>query len=335
MFVTNIFTNTSGSGDDEMATFAQRGKSVEAVIRRKGHRALYKRFKTKSEAQEWARKQESQLDEGRKIQRDNRLTFAEAMDCYVDEYLIHKKTYKVDKYGLAKLRKRIGYLIIGDITSRMLREYRIERSKEFKPATVNKELAYINRVMTYAQSELDVVFDGGIPKVAKLTLNNGRDRRVSQAELNRILKQSESTMQTVIQLAVETGMRRGELVKIKRKDIDYRSRTVHLYDTKNGENRIVPLSSAAIAALKSLPARIDGKVFDIHPDTVSKRFLRACRSAGIEDLRFHDLRHEAVSRLFEKGLNPMEVAAISGHKTLQMLKRYTHLRAEDLAKKLG
>ena len=318
-----------------MATFAQRGKSVEAIIRRKGHRALYKRFKTKSEAQEWARKQESLLDEGRKIERDNRLTFADAMGCYVDEYLVYKKTYKVDKYGLAKLKKRIGYLIVGDITSRMLREYRIERSKKFKPATVNKELAYINRVMTYAQSELDVVFSGGIPKVAKLTLSKGRDRRVSEAELQQILKHSEPTMKTIIKLAIATGMRRGEIVKIQRKDISYQSRTVHLFDTKNGEDRVVPLSTVAIRALKQLPARIDGEVFGIHPDTVSKRFLRACRDSGIEGLRFHDLRHEAVSRLFEKGLNPMEVATISGHKTLQMLKRYTHLKAEDLAKKLG
>jgi len=318
-----------------MATFAQRGKSVEAIIRRKGHRALYKRFKTKSEAQEWARKQESLLDEGRKIERDNRLTFADAMGCYVDEYLVYKKTYKVDKYGLAKLKKRIGYLIVGDITSRMLREYRIERSKKFKPATVNKELAYINRVMTYAQSELDVVFSGGIPKVAKLTLSNGRDRRVSEAELQQILKHSEPTMKTIIKLAIATGMRRGEIVKIQRKDISYQSRTVHLFDTKNGEDRVVPLSTVAIRALKQLPARIDGEVFGIHPDTISKRFLRACRDSGIEGLRFHDLRHEAVSRLFEKGLNPMEVATISGHKTLQMLKRYTHLKAEDLAKKLG
>jgi len=217
----------------------------------------------------------------------------------------------------------------------MLREYRIERSKKFKPATVNKELAYINRVMTYAQSELDVVFSGGIPKVAKLTLSNGRDRRVSEAELQQILKHSEPTMKTIIKLAIATGMRRGEIVKIQRKDISYQSRTVHLFDTKNGEDRVVPLSTVAIRALKQLPARIDGEVFGIHPDTISKRFLRACRDSGIEGLRFHDLRHEAVSRLFEKGLNPMEVATISGHKTLQMLKRYTHLKAEDLAKKLG
>ncbi|MBT7308745.1 MAG: hypothetical protein HN842_11055 [Gammaproteobacteria bacterium] len=134
-----------------MATFKQRGKSVEAVIRRKGHRPLTRCFQTKSEAQEWARKQESQLDEGRKIQRENRLTFAEALDCYIEEYLIYKKTYKVDKYRLVKLRKRLGYLVLSDITSRLLREYRIERVKEFAPATVNKELAIINRVMTYAQ----------------------------------------------------------------------------------------------------------------------------------------------------------------------------------------
>lgn len=318
-----------------MATFRQRGKSVEAIIRRKGHRHLSKSFKSKSEAQEWARKQESLLDEGHKIQRDKRVTFAEALDCYISEYLIYKKTYKIDKYRLENLKKRIGYVILNQITSRFLREYRLGRSKEFKPATVNKELAFINRVMTYAQSELDVVFSGGIPKVSKLAVSNARERRVFDKEIREILKHSDPTMQVIIQLAIETGMRRGELVKLKRKDISYQSRTAHLYDTKNGEDRVVPLSSVAIKALKNLPARIDGEVFGIHPDTVSKRFLKACRVSGVDGLRFHDLRHEAVSRLFEKGLNPIEVAAISGHKTLQMLKRYTHLKAEDLAKKLG
>lgn len=96
--------------------------------------------------------------------------------------------------------------------------------------------------------------------------------------------------------------------------------------------KIVPLSTAAIDAL---PRRIDGRVWDARPDSISQAFDRVCKSAGIGGLTFHDLRHEATSRLFEKGLGAMEVAAITGHKTLQMLKRYTHLRVEDLVGRVG
>jgi integrase len=95
----------------------------------------------------------------------------------------------------------------------------------------------------------------------------------------------------------------------------------------------VPLSIRAVEILKGVQSPREGRVFPIGADAVTRAFDRACRKAGIEDLRFHDQRHEATSRLFEKGLNVMEVASVTGHKTLQMLKRYTHLRPEDIARK--
>ena len=117
--------------------------------------------------------------------------------------------------------------------------------------------------------------------------------------------------------------------------MDLKKRTAHLPKTKNGEARTVPLSSRAVVTLEALPRNLDGRVFGVTYEGIHQSYVRACRRASITGLTFHDLRHEATSRLFEKGLNPMQVAAITGHKTLQMLKRYTHLRAEDLAKLLG
>jgi integrase len=115
-----------------------------------------------------------------------------------------------------------------------------------------------------------------------------------------------------------------------------RLQTAFLPETKNGESRGVPLSLAAIQVLKALPRSVSGAVFPgVTSEAIKRAFIRACRRAEIENFRFHDLRHEATSRLFEKNLDMMEVASITGHKTLQMLKRYTHLRAEDLARKLG
>jgi integrase len=118
-------------------------------------------------------------------------------------------------------------------------------------------------------------------------------------------------------------------------NVDLQKRTATLPMTKNGTARVVPLSSVAVDVLRGMPRSLDGRVFGTTYEAIHLSFTRACKRASIEDLRFHDLRHEATSRLFEKGLNPMQVAAITGHKTLQMLKRYTHLRAEDLARLLG
>ena len=134
--------------------------------------------------------------------------------------------------------------------------------------------------------------------------------------------------------------------------VDLKRRTVTLPETKNGEKRIVPLSSEAVRILSGLTRRIDGKVWGMADQSITQAFIRAvsraraayekeCEENGrkpdpsfLSDLTFHDLRHEATSRFFEKGFNPMEVSAITGHKTLQMLKRYTHLKAEDLAERL-
>ncbi len=141
----------------------------------------------------------------------------------------------------------------------------------------------------------------------------------------------------MIRFALETTLRRGALAAMLWKNVDIQTRVlfVPVPNSKSGESYRVPLSSQAIGVLNAQPRRMDGKVWGIRADSITQAFDRACKRAGIEDLRFHDLRHEATSRLFEKGFNPMEVSTITGHKTLQMLKRYTHLRAEDLAKRMG
>ena len=130
-------------------------------------------------------------------------------------------------------------------------------------------------------------------------------------------------------------MRRGENLSLTWQYVHLDKRFVHLPDTKNGDSRDVPLSPLALELLRELPRNIrGGVVFPLHYEALKSAWRRACARASITNLRFHDLRHEATSRFFEKGLNVMEVAAITGHKDLRMLQRYTHLRAEDLALKL-
>jgi integrase len=144
-------------------------------------------------------------------------------------------------------------------------------------------------------------------------------------------------------LAVETGMRFGELAGVTWVNVNLEKRTIFLADTKNGNSRIVPLSTRALNAIQMQPRSIDGRLFSAKPGSIRSAFLIALTKAQatqpdskmfLRELRFHDLRHEAVTRLFEKGLNAIEVGMVSGHKTLSMLQRYTHLKPEDLVKKI-
>ena len=191
--------------------------------------------------------------------------------------------------------------------------------------------------------------DNPVMKTRKPSVSNtARNRRLVDDEEQRLLAACEEYggfIGPVVRLALETAMRRGEIASIRWRDVDLNNRIVHLYETKNGEDRDVPLSPIAVGIFKSLSKvrRIDGLVFGIRADAITKAFGRVCERTKnqsgeiepIEDLRFHDLRHEATSRLFEKGLRTEVVKAITGHKTYQMLDRYTHLKAEDIAKMLG
>jgi integrase len=138
-------------------------------------------------------------------------------------------------------------------------------------------------------------------------------------------------LRPLITLAIETGMRRGELRSIRWKDVDQTARTIRILKTKNGHPRTIPLTPKAIEILASLE-RKDERVFPVTPNAVRLAWERLRKRAGLEDLRLHDLRHEAVSRFFEYGLTVPEVALISGHHDPRMLSRYTHLRPEKVAK---
>src|SRR5262249_22368774 len=139
---------------------------------------------------------------------------------------------------------------------------------------------------------------------------------------------------TVIELAVETGMRRSELLGMRWDDVDLQARTVRLRNTKNGHPRTVPLSTRALGVIKETP-RCGDTVFVVSANALRLAWERLRRRAGVSGLRFHDLRHEAVSRFFEKGLSVPEVAMISGHRDPRMLFRYTHPKAEEVATKLS
>jgi integrase len=167
----------------------------------------------------------------------------------------------------------------------------------------------------------------------------GRSRRLERDEEARLLeacrRSSNPFLAPLVCLAIETAMRRGELLGLSWEHVRLDEFCVHLPITKNGDSRDVPLSPRAREIIRCLPVSLTGNVFPIHPEALKGLWRRATRNAGITDLHFHDLRHEAASRFFEKGLNVMEVATITGHKDVRMLKRYVQLRPIDLARKLA
>ncbi|WP_162243866.1 site-specific integrase [Pseudorhodoferax sp. Leaf274] len=178
--------------------------------------------------------------------------------------------------------------------------------------------------------------------VARPKSSKGRNGRLLSGEEDLLLSACAESrrdyLREVVVMALETAMRQSELIALRWELIDLAKQTAHLVDTKNGDSRTVSLSTTAVALLKHRrpPGRATGQVWTgITTEAVKQSFQRACEPADIQGLRFHDLRHEAISRLFERGLHAVEVAAISGHKDLRMLMRYTHLDARKLAAKLG
>lgn len=265
-------------------------------------------------------------------------TLDEAPDRYDREKTLHKK-------GAAQEHNRIKHFKNSSLASRYLStirstdiaKYRDQRLAEGKsPYTVNNELILLPNLFNVAHKEWGMEsLDNPVAKVSRPKMPKGRDRRLQPGEEELLLVALGITLKPLFQIALETPMRQGELLSLEWKDVNLARRVAYLPETKNNEARDVPLSSKAVAVLSKLLRRIDGKVFGVSGAHVSKTFRETCEKLKIRDLRWHDLRHEATSRLFEKGLNPLEAASITGHKTLQMLKRYTHLKAEDLAQKLG
>ena len=313
--------------------------SWRATIRRKGHKTQVATFDLKSEAQRWAKRVEGEMLAGRFVDTSEaqNTTLRTALERYREEVTPSKKGAYQEKNRINQLLERpICELPLTKVTSSQVAQYRDGRLQAVSPSSVQKELALLSHLFTIAVTEWGINgLDNPVKKIRKPKVKNQRDRRLQEDEEQRLLNGALHPMGAVITLAIETAMRADEIAGLGWSDIDFSRSVAVLIDTKNGESRDVPLSSRAIAALKQLPRHISGSVFGLKSGNISNRFADLCKKVEIENLHFHDLRHEATSRLFELGFGIMEVAAITGHKDLKMLKRYTHLKAEDLAKRLG
>ncbi|NUA26303.1 site-specific integrase [Cupriavidus basilensis] len=348
-----------------MASIWKRGDYWRVAIRRRGYPHQARTFDTKSDAETWARQMESEMDRGSFVDRREaeRNTLGDLLLRYSREVSPHKKGGEQEILRIRKLSTdNIAQFKIAALTGKVLAEYRDRRlagdgrRKPVCGSTVNRELTLISHVLNVASKEWDVhVAVNPVATIRRPRESRGRARRLSPAEEARLLAELSASPRNDLGhyekggsrngsilpltiLAIETAMRRGELLSIRWSDVFLDDRFVRLHDSKNGEPRDVPLSTRAVTTLAAL-AKEDRpsseRVFPTSADAVKKAFTRACERADIENLRFHDLRHEGTSRIADRLDNVLELSAVTGHKTLQMLRRYYHPRAKDLALKLG
>ncbi len=332
-----------------MATFRKRGDKWQARVQRYGQNSLAKSFNCKADALKWARNIESQLDLGVLAPKQTMPRLMPLMVRYVEEVTPTKKGKSQELYRANQFRKtKLADMQLDKITGEVVAQYRDTRLKEVSTNTVRLELAFLSVVFEQCRKEWGLAVSNPVRQIRMPKPGKPRQRRLEAGEEDALLAACRASrayyLHSFVVLAIETGMRSGELLAMHWEHMNLNNRTVFLPDTKNGSARTVPLSTRALGAIHALPRSINGRLFSSGYHSIHNAFQLAVTKAQatqpekvtfLRELRFHDLRHEAVTRLFEKGLNPIEVGMISGHKTLSMLQRYTHVRAEDLASKLG
>lgn len=288
-----------------------------------------------------------------------KVTVSQAIQSYRENYLPglanggRGRNSQLDRVEEAFGRKFVTSLRVHEITEWSAGLLGADLSVQ----TVHHHLNTLSGLVEYARRSMGVhLLENPVRLVARPKLGKARDRRLRGDELEWLMKAARLSphpdLACIITVAIETSMRLGELLAMRWPLVDLHRRTVHLPTSKNGESRTVALSSTGAKALEGLPRRLDGRVWGWVASDSFENAWRRCKARALRlysdalpaeardrnflsDLRFHDLRHEATSRLFEKGLGIMEVASMTGHKSLSQLRKYTHMDAERLAKKLG
>lgn len=368
-----------------MATITQlKSGKWQAKVRRDGYPSRSKTFIRHTDAVAWAKGQESEMDRG--VWKDRSSAETTTLYALLELYL---KDVVPDQRGQPTASIRVRTLMrdmicqyrLAALSPLVLAEWRDRRlAAGAMGSTVNRELNVLSAVFNWARKELMIQVDNPVQGIRRPKNPPPRSRRLEAGEEERLLAALEDHsgeaaradgkryrqgtrnpyVKPVMLLALETAMRRGELLSLTWEHVDLKRQVAVLPMTKNGEARSVPLSRRAVAILEALQTSrdqereararakvatlrresketkiVDDRVFPLSANALKLAWERARERAGLGDLHFHDLRHEATSRLAEKVPNLIELAAITGHKDLQMLKRYYHPRAEDLARKLG
>lgn len=331
-----------------------RGNTWRAVVRRTGFKSVSSTFNTKVQAETWARKIESDMDA--RVYREIRASAADTVRAMFERFRDEvSPTRRGSKWEICRIERFLRTADFADrrldqLTPEDVRDWRNDRLKEVSAASVNRELNLISGIFSHAIKEWSAPMrENPVHLVARPAgADKARTRRWTQREIDTVLKASgwdEAKQPEVgreyvgwaVLLAIETAMRLGELTSMRVRDFDAEARAVHLDRTKNGDSRSVPLSSKALQWLTFLSTgrEPDEKIIPLTSESLGLYFRQVRDDAGLTDLHFHDTRHEAATRLSKKLSNVLELSAVTGHRSLQSLKRYYNPSAADLAAKLG
>ena len=343
-----------------MATLEQRtdskgNKSWRAKIRLNGQPTVSKTFKRKTDANNWIQHTESAMrnDEYSGKAEATKHTVDELIDRYVEHFAHQKKSSRDQIRQLNWWKEEIGPFYLSKITPAVISECKEKlltaklgkgksrsRGKTRSPSTVNRYMAAMSHVFTVAVKEWQWVEVNPFTRVSTLKEPGGRVRFLSDEERKSLLAACERdpVLYTIVVIALSTGARKGEIIGLRWSDVDINRGMITLDETKNGERRSLPLTGHALDQVIAIGKirRLDTPLVfpSIKPEkpiNIDRAFRSALEEAKIEDFRFHDLRHSAASYLAMNGASLAEIADVLGHKTLQMVKRYSHISDQHTA----
>jgi integrase len=320
-----------------MATYQERGDRVRALIRIKGHKPVSKTFRTKTLAKQWATKTEAAMLDG-----DHFNPGKTSVRKLIERYLKEEDTDRWTYNRLARLNREEKWvdLPLSDCQD-AIALWVERRRKKVKANSVLREASVLSKVFSHAMKRWRVKLRvNPMRDIDKPTKDKARNRRVKQSEIDAIwghFGRHEPTIQRhyipwMFEFACETGMRLGELTKLRWEDVNPEERWVYVLPSKNGDDRNGLLTVRAVELLAGLPRNLE-RVFPTNVGSVGTEFRRALKELGLSDLHFHDSRHEATSRL-AKWLSVLELARVVGHRDLKSLMTYYNPTPAELAAKL-
>jgi hypothetical protein len=339
-----------------MASIQKRKEVYRVRITRRGYATLSKTFATRQEALKWARNTETQIDDGnikplgaQGIRTVGGTTFAMACEHYERTHSRLRRNHRSEALILKALANRFRELTVNRIGQPEIAQLRDDLLlKGRSGTTVAHYLNAVSKVYQMLKAEWGLNVTNPVTGVKRPKPNPPRIVRLSREAVDALIKAceaaSEPLLASIVKVALETGMRRGEILNLQWADIDHERRRIYINRSKNGLARCIPASRRVLEVFDTVPKTHGPSVFPIGPESMRKHYERAVRRAGVQwlsidenpfmNLTFHDLRHQALSQLSDRGLNVIELSEISGHKTLGMLKRYTHPTLDAIAMKM-
>lgn len=321
-----------------MATIRNRNGRWHVQVRRSGTKSVNRTFTLKSDALLWAREQERAIElDGYEKPNKELLddTLSDLLDRYEKEIACNKKSYPVERYYFDLIRRQpFAGLTLKNIQASDIQNWIYERNKTHQPASTVRVAGIIERVINIAIKNWDYpLAHNPMRKVMKPASTAKPILRLSPNTLQK-LRSPSSKIGWIVLFALETGIRRSEIANLKWSDINLTEQLVYVSKTKNGYARHVPLSSRSIEAIQHMNVNNE-YVFGMSSNAIRLAWQRLKNLQQIDGVRFHDLRHEAISRMFERGLTMAEVAMLSGHRTVSQLFRYAHADIQKVREKLA